>query len=232
MNKHRAWQYGLLVLALLLSSPVSQAVPIPVAFSLTLERLPPGSRDGNDPDREILGSGSFRLDVEIADSAIRQFQDDYEFCLFHGSDPEHEGFCSMIGDQIWVDVPVLFGEFEMFGHTFTTADIQWNYNYSAVHELSYTLHLAFGGARWCPDSGLCSEPQDPFLTFSSDGESGTFAYLVNGFMPVGDPWCDNDNDTCEFLREGPALPVPEPGSLGLLGLGLLGLGLTRRRTAN
>jgi hypothetical protein len=41
-------------------------------------------------------------------------------------------------------------------------------------------------------------------------------------MPVGDPWCDNDNDTCEFLREGPALPVPEPGSLGLLGLGLLG----------
>jgi hypothetical protein len=106
MNKHRAWQYGLLVLALLLSSPVSQAVPIPVAFSLTLERLPPGSRDGNDPDREILGSGSFRLDVEFADSAIRQFQDDYEFCLFHGSDPEHEGFCSMIGDQIWVDVPV------------------------------------------------------------------------------------------------------------------------------
>ena len=48
MNTHRTWQYGLLVLALLLSSPVSQAVsvfPNVDHFSVTLERLPPGSRD-------------------------------------------------------------------------------------------------------------------------------------------------------------------------------------------
>ena len=51
MNTRRTWQYGLLVLALLLSSPASQAVsvfPNVDHFSVTLER-----RDVNEPDSEI-----------------------------------------------------------------------------------------------------------------------------------------------------------------------------------
>ena len=172
MNTHRTWQYGLLVLALLLSSPVSQAVsvfPNVDHFSLTLERLPPGSRDANDPDREILGSGSFRLDLAVVNSAFTQFQEDVDFCLIHGADPEHSDFCSMLPDYLVVEAPVLFGVFEMFGHTFTTEDFQWQYIWDPFTEDPLSLDIAFGSARWCEGSGLCPVPRDPYLILDALG---------------------------------------------------------------
>ena len=164
-----------------------------------------------------MGRGFLKLDLGSAFRTIDQFEEDWDFCGIHGGEPEHEDFCAALGHSIFVEAPVIFGRLEMFGHTFSTEDFQWAYQFTPTHELSLSLFVAIGNQRWCPTDQNRPEPPpgDWFLTFSTDGESGSFNYLVNGFTPVGSPWCDND--VCERLAWTSV--VPEPGSLALFTLG-------------
>ena len=74
----------------------------------------------------------------------------------------------MLPDYLVVEAPVLFGVFEMFGHTFTTEDFQWLYFWDPFTEEQLSLDIAFGSARWC-EGGLCSEPRDPYLIWTGLG---------------------------------------------------------------
>jgi hypothetical protein len=91
-------------------------------------------------------------------------------------------------------------------------------------------HADFLGVFPCD---LCEGPGPPYITFRvRDLETG-----LEIDVEANDPHFETDyffadgryfDDCCDWLR-GPT--VPEPGTLGLLGLGLLGVGSMRRRTA-
>jgi hypothetical protein len=60
-------------------------------------------------------------------------------------------------------------------------------------------------------------------SFIASGSSTTLDFLN------GDPANDNSNGLDNVVLIGGETPVPEPGTISLLGLGILGLGVVRRR---
>ena len=103
----------------------------------------------------------------------------------------------------------------------------------------------FGG-NYSDIFGVAIEPDGNFyLAFNSDSENAPAAYGSQGniFMPEGsggnfdatmylDPSLQAQGYTAQFFSDGDPAPIPEPGTITLLGTGLVGaIGALRKRLA-